>query len=558
MLNSLFSLLSQSLPVTQPLSLRPRRPASDRLREAVPVALAVAALVAATAALAQPLSQLPQSPLMGDQVAELPTAPTGAAPAALPAAGLVTQTPSQIPSQALSQAPSVAHAFPATTLPAAVQAALARARIPAGAVSMYVAPVGGGVPRLAWQAQAAMNPASVMKLVTTYAALDLLGPAHVWSTDVYLDGPISQGTLHGNLYIRGEGDPQLGAERLWQLLSRLQGLGIHTIAGDIVADRSAFQTPPHDAGAFDGEALRPYNAGPDALLVNYKTQILHFMPDSAAGVARIHYEPPLTGIAGPVTVPLAPPGTACGDWRGQLRMDWSQPQQLHLAGQYPASCGAKAWPVAPSHAGDFALRAIAGMWHGMGGQVRGVVRQGQVPPGQTPAWSLTSPALAEIVRGINKYSNNVMTQQVLLTLGLQRQGMGTFEAGRAAIAQWWSPRWGDAAALVVDNGAGLSREARITARSLGRMLESAWASSVMPEFMASLPVAGLDGTLRRSRANASAHLKTGSLRDVNALAGYVLGRSGQRYVLVALVNHGNAGAARPALDALVDWVGNDG
>lgn len=444
------------------------------------------------------------------------------------------------------------------SLPQTVAAALQRAGIAPQAVALYVAPVEASQPqRLAWQVNVPMNPASVMKLVTTYAALEELGPAYVWRTPVYLDGTLDKGTFRGNIYVRGTGDPKLVSERLWLLLGRLRGLGIHTIDGDLVADRTAFQVGAYDPAVFDGEPHRPYNAGPDALLINYKTQVLGFVPDFAAGVARIHYELPLAYEQQPVTVPLAPQGTACGDWRMQLQADWSDAQRIRLSGRYPASCGDRNWAVVPADPQNFALRAIEGMWRAQGGQLTGHVRDGLVPSGLKPAWEMQSPALAEVVRDINKYSNNVMTQQVLLTLGLERQGIGSFDAGRTALAHWWQLRWPVADLPVIDNGAGLSRSARISARALGHMLQTAWASPSMPEFIASMPIAGLDGTLRRSRVNVSAHLKTGSLRDANALAGYVLGKSGQRYVLVALVNHPNAGAARPAMDALVQWVAQD-
>ena len=446
----------------------------------------------------------------------------------------------------------------AQTLPAPVEAALARTQIPREAVSLYVAPVDGRKPaRLAWQPHAAMNPASAMKLVTTYAALEQLGPTYVWRTPVYLDGTVDNGAFRGTVYIRGSGDPKLVSERLWLLLGRLQGMGVKVIVGDIVIDRSAFVVPDHDPAAFDGEPYRPYNAGPDALLVNYKTQVLGFIPDPAAGVARIHYELPLSQVQAPASVPLAPAGTACGDWRTHLQAGWSDPQRMQINGRYPASCGDKNWPVALPDPDSFALKAVEGMWRSMGGQLTGSVRDGLVPPGLKPAWDNQSPSLAEVVRDINKYSNNVMTQQVLLTLGKERAGVGSFDAGRTALAQWWQLRWPAADMPVVDNGAGLSRDARISTHALGRMLQSAWASSVMPEFVASMPISGMDGTLRRSKASANAHLKTGSLRDANALAGYVHGNSGQRYVLVAMINHANAGAARPVMDALVDWVGQD-
>ncbi|MBC8057965.1 MAG: D-alanyl-D-alanine carboxypeptidase, partial [Rhizobiales bacterium] len=114
------------------------------------------------------------------------------------------------------------------------------------------------------------------------------------------------------------------------------------------------------------------------------------------------------------------------------------------------------------------------------------------------------------------------------------------------------------AAFVVDNGSGLSRDARVSAQGLTRLLQAAWASPVMPELIASLPVSGVDGTLKRSRATLGrAHLKTGSLRDVAGVAGYVLANSGRRYVVVAIANHANANAARPAFDALVQWAASD-
>ncbi len=455
-------------------------------------------------------------------------------------------------------AATVATAAPAQELPAAVQAALKRVQVPPEAVSVFVAPsTPGQAPRLAWQSQQPMNPASVMKLVTTYAALDQLGPAYVWRTPLYLDGVLEDGAFRGTVYIRGVGDPKLVSERLWLLLGRLYGMGAKVIVGDIVLDRSAFKLPPHDPAAFDGEPYRPYNVGPDALLINYNSQVLGFIPDPGAGVARIHYELPLAGVQLPTSVPLAPAGTACGDWRGQLQAQWDNPAQVQLGGSYPASCSDKNWPVALPEPERFAAKAVEGMWRALGGQLTGQVRDGRIPAGLKPAWENQSPALAEVVRDINKYSNNVMTQQLLLTLGKERGGEGSFDSARFVLQQWWQRRWPQEPVPEIDNGAGLSRSARITAQGLGHMLQAVWASPVMAEYMSSLPIAGTDGTLRRSQADASAHLKTGSLRDARAIAGFVDGASGQRYVLVALINHANAGNARPAMDALIDWVARD-
>ena len=451
-------------------------------------------------------------------------------------------------------------------LPPDVESALARARIPREALSVVVADVQGGKApaRLSHRAQASVNPASVMKLITTYAALDQLGPAYVWNTPVYVQGTVQDGSLRGNVYIQGQGDPKLVVERLWLLMRRLQAQGIQVIVGDIVLDRTAFDVPDHDPARFDGEPLRPYNAAPDALLVNYTSQVMTFVPDVPAGVARIQYEPPLAGMQRQATVALAAAGAECGDWRGALRAELADAAKVSFQGVYPAACGERVWPVAAADPRGFAARAIEGMWRELGGKLTGSVRDGKVPAGLKPAFTATSPALAEVVRDVNKYSNNVMAQQLFLTLALHKNGNGngsgaaaSFDGAREALRLWWQARLGNADLPQVDNGAGLSRDARITAQALARMLQLAWQSPAMPELMASLPIAGVDGTLRRSRAAGAAHLKTGSLRDVMAVAGYVHAANGRRYVLVAIVNHANAGAARPMLDALVDWTARE-
>lgn len=447
----------------------------------------------------------------------------------------------------------------ALALPGPVVAALQRAKVPQEALSAVVLPVESDGTRLAWQGDVARNPASVMKLVTTYAALDLLGPAFTWQTPVYVQGTLRGDTLTGDVYLRGQGDPKLVAERLWLMLRRLQGQGIKHIDGDIVLDRGAFSIAPRDPGEFDGEPWRPYNVAPDALLVNFNALTLNFIPDRAAGIARIAVEPPLAGEQIPASVPLAPEGTACGDWRAALQADFSQVGRIRLAGAYPAACGERAWSAALADPQDYAARAVLGMWRLLGGTLTGTVHDGTVPDGLEPSFVATSQTLAEVIRDINKYSNNVMAQQVLLTLGWQQGGIGTLQGAHAVLGDWWHAHGGTPGELVMDNGAGLSREGRISARALARLLRQAWASPVMPELLASLPITGVDGTLKRRKgpARGAAHLKTGTLRDVTAIAGYVHGASGRRYVLVALINHPNAVAARPALDALVDWVWAD-
>ena len=444
------------------------------------------------------------------------------------------------------------------TLPPTVAAALDRAKLPRDAIVAMVQEVGNGNPRLAWQVDQPANPASLMKLLTTFASLEMLGPAWSWSTPVWLQGTLRDGVLEGNLVIKGSGDPKLVVERLWLLMRRVQQLGVREIRGDIVLDRSDFKVPEQSPADFDGEALRPYNVRADALMLNYKAIVFTFTPDPARGVAMVGADPPLAGVQVDASVPLA--GGNCDDWRGALRAEFTDPNRVRFSGNYPAACGEKVWSVAYADAKSYNERAIDGLWREMGGRLTGSVRDGTAPATQ-PAFALGSPPLAEVIRDINKYSNNVMAQQLFLTLALTQRGSGTPDAARELLRQWASERFGAnaTAGLVIDNGSGLSREGRVSARLLTRLLLTAWASPVMPELTSSLPVSGIDGTLKKSRASLGrAHLKTGSLRDVTSIAGYVLANSGRRYVVVAIANHANANAARPAFDALVQWVAADG
>ena len=438
-------------------------------------------------------------------------------------------------------------------LPAPVIAALQRAKVPVEALHVVVMETNGSQKTsalLSHEATTAINPASLSKLATTVAALDLLGPTFVWRTPVYVDGPVRDGVLQGNVYLRGSGDPRLVVERVWLLMRRLQGLGIQKIQGDIVLDRSAFDLPERNPASFDGEPLRPYNAAPDALLVNFKSLVFQFVPDRAANLARIHVEPPMAGVQFPASVGLT--NTDCSDYRSSLRADWTDPLRIRFTGSFPASCGEKVWPVAYAAPQQFAARAIAGMWQQVGGQLAGQVRDGVVPANLQPVFTVESPALSEVIRDINKFSNNVMAQQLFLTLSQQARGTGSWDASREAMQAWWRDRIGGEVP-VFDNGSGLSREERISVLGLARLLQFAWGSPTMSELMSSLPVTGLDGTLKRSKSQSIAHLKTGSLRDVAGIAGYVDASNGKRLILVAVLNHANAQAARSALDLLVDW-----
>lgn len=447
---------------------------------------------------------------------------------------------------------------PHVGLPPEVDTALQRAGVPREAMVAVVHEVGAPEPRLAWQPQLPVNPASLMKLLTTSAALDLLGPAWTWNTPMWIQGTTLNGVLDGNLVIKGTGDPKFVQERLWQALRRLQQLGVREIRGDIVIDRSAFKLPPHNPAAFDAKPYSPQNTGADALLFNYKSVQLTFTPDTTRGLAIVSSEPPLAGVRIDLTVPLS--SGPCGDWRDALRPDFTDPLRIRFMGHYPAGCLEQLWQIAYADPASYSARVLAGLWREMGGKLIGRVREG-LAPADPPSLQVPSPPLAEVVRDINKFSNNVMAQQLFLTLPVvQRGGPGTPEQARDLMQAWLAERFGETArGAVIDNGSGLSRDTRLSAQLLARLLQAAYAGPSMPELMSSLPVSGVDGTLRRARngATGKAHLKTGSLNGVAGIAGYVLSNAGRRYVLVAIVNDTNANLARPALEAMVQWTAND-
>ena len=441
----------------------------------------------------------------------------------------------------------------AAGLPAPVTEALARAGIPTHKVAVLVQEVDEETPLIRHNVDTPMNPASVMKLVSTYAALDILGPAHTWQTEALAEHAPVNGRLDGPLYLRGSGDPRLALEQFWLFLRQLRARGLNDIQGDLVLDRSEFSLPLHDPEKFDKKALRPYNAGPDALLVNLKSIsiTLHADPEDA----RVEAWAETPGVDGLVRNRLTPGLGECGDWRERLKIELDG-ESIVLSGPYPLSCGDQSLHLSPWNA-DFQLGQIfRALWQELGGTLRGQVREGHSPPDARVLAQHQSPALSEIVREINKFSNNVMARQIFLTLDPERPA--TPEGARRAIHDWLASKGLDLPGLVLDNGSGLSREERVSAQGLARLLRFAWQSPVMPEFISALPLAGVDGTLRK-RLNdppvaGRAHLKTGYLENVCALAGYALDDKGKRWLIVFLINDPRAGRGRPAMDALLHWL----
>jgi len=446
-------------------------------------------------------------------------------------------------------------------LPPPVAAALTQAGIPPTSIGLYVQDVDADKPLLAIGAERALNPASAMKLVTTYAGLSLLGPAYTWKTEIYSDAPLRNGVLKGDLIIKGYGDPQLTLEDFWLLLSELRQRGVRKIRGDLVLDRSYFEPATADPARFDNEPARPYNTLPDALLVNFKAVRLEFIPDPGRHALTILTSPPLPQIR--VRNHIVLDNEPCGDWAKRLKptvTDDGANAQLLISGNYSITCEEQEREYSVLDHPHYVHALLTLLWRELGGIFNGGVRDGKVPPTARLLAAHQSRPLAETVRDINKFSNNVMARQLFLTLGASTgEGPpGTVNNAAHVVQQWLMQKGLVFPELTMENGSGLSRTDHISAKSLGTLLLDAFRSPVMSELMASLPIVAVDGTMRKrllgTGVAGQAHIKTGLLEDARSVAGYLLDGHGHRLVVVFLVNHPNAGDAQSAQDALLEWL----
>lgn len=449
-------------------------------------------------------------------------------------------------------------------LPAEVSRAFLATHVPLSAMGIVVQEVGAKAPLFAHQPTKALNPASTMKLVTTFAALELLGPDYRWKTTAYLDGTLTDGVLKGNLVLKGGGDPKITVEQWQAFMASLRANGLAVVDGDLVLDRSFFAPMPHDPAAFDGEPLKPYNVGPDALLVNFKSVKFAFAPNAAADATQLVMVPPLAAVN--VGAPPVLAAGACNDWRGTLGavfVDRGDSADVRFAGRYPAECGEREWYVSLLDSPSYVAGMFATYFAAAGGRFTGGWKEGHAPRDAAPFATLESAPLFDVVRDVNKLSNNVMARQVFLTLATARAPPPATTAGAArAVRALLAQHRLKMPELILDNGSGLSRRERISAGSIVNLLLAADASGVRDEYASSLAVAATDGTVQRRFQNGSvggqALLKTGTLEGVRAIAGYVIDREGRRFALAALVNHPDAGRAQAALDFLVQWVYQNG
>ncbi|MGO2278839.1 D-alanyl-D-alanine carboxypeptidase/D-alanyl-D-alanine-endopeptidase [Psychrobacter sp. AOP7-D1-21] len=480
-------------------------------------------------------------------------------------------------------------------------------------------------PLLDHQSDIPRTPASTMKLVPSFIALDTLGADFVWHTRVYHTGIVIGDRLHGDLIVQGSGDPKMTHERLKQLLYKVQASGIHHIDGDIILDSTVFNNVTKDPATFDNSPLRPYNASPDGFLVNFSTIGIKTYPQDN-GQASVTYKPQLADYQLPATINTR--AASCGQASYSLAPQW-QDTQLVLNTSLPESCGEHVFYVAYPNAKEFAAHVVAAKWQALGNTLSGQVISQETPYEMTkttkrahgltaiamsplPMISYPSLNLTKQIHDINHFSNNVMAEQVALSIGAydeerlnqaipssttatspssheasindaadnkavtdksnSKKADSLYQFGKPAttdypaalqtINQWWQTNLSTPPPYLT-NGSGLCRECTITAANLSELLTYAYSRPNFEAYVDSLGVAGVSGTiaahsdrLPESAATGRAWIKTGTLNNVTSMAGYVKGLSGQDYVVVGIINTDqalNPYAARPVLDAMLNW-----
>ncbi|MDG2089919.1 MAG: D-alanyl-D-alanine carboxypeptidase/D-alanyl-D-alanine-endopeptidase [Gammaproteobacteria bacterium] len=433
--------------------------------------------------------------------------------------------------------------------------------LPESSFSFMVQEIGASVPILAHNADTPFNPASSIKTLTTLAALDTLGPAFNWQTELYALGPVSDGVLEGDLLMKGGGDPFLVEDQLRNMLKALQRTGIEHITGNLILDGSYFDPTVEQGEVIDNQNGRSYNTEPNAVISNFQSVNFYFQPHPNGRDVVILTDPQLPNLK--ITNRLRLVNRSCGGYqRGvSFNRNDNDPSEVIFEGQFPSGCTQYRMVREVLNAPGYTFGLFTQLWGELGGQLDGSLGVDTVPEELEPVLTWSSLPLSDVVKSINKFSNNLMTRHLLLTLGAETFGSpATVEKGVEAIESYLEMNGMDSSQLILSNGSGLSRDTRISTALMNEILRSAWASPYMPEYVASLPINGMDGTmrtrLRGTNMSGRMHIKTGSLNEVSAIAGFVYSRSNKTYAVTGIINHelADRGPGAELMDALLTWV----
>ena len=441
-------------------------------------------------------------------------------------------------------------------LPPPVERLFKKHRVNKNKIGLLLQRVDGTV-LAAHQGGRPFNPASVVKLITALAALDILGAEFRWQTTIAKQGALKNGVLHGDLYLIGGGDPYLTADGFLYLLSMLRSRGIRDIRGELVIDDSVFFLPPHNPAAFDGAGSKPYNVSASGLMVNFKSQRVVFQPTE--NDVRIYTDPPNDNFAIENRVRIS--SQRCRNWRGKIRERLSENGRkalLQLQGSYSRRCGEQSFYLSTLEHPAYVAGVFGAMWRRLGGAWSGIWRQGKAPAEAKIVQTQESLPLPLVLAMMNKYSNNVIARNVFLSLA-GRNGASapyTLPAAKKVIDDWLHEK--GAPQATIENGSGLSRQARITPIQMTRLLEAAWRHPYRAELISSLSILGQDGTLKKRVRDKKAlagegHLKTGHLDGITTLSGFFRDKNGDYLMITLFSEQQSSGRIRRLQEDLISW-----
>ena len=443
--------------------------------------------------------------------------------------------------------------------------------------------------KISWNASFPMNPASTIKLLTTVSALDQLGPEYRYKTQLYLKGKIDRGILEGQIYVKGYGDPKLVPENLVQLMEQLKSLGVNKIHADVTLDSSAYSTSVKDSAPNDGEDRKSYNVTPNPLLYSFQT--ISFNLTSNKRKVDISFTPILANFK--VINQLQTYPGACIDWRKNIKLGFTRTEDdqwtASFEGKLPSKCNNTIFNTVSIPNDQFFKMGFIAAWESVGGKwlKSPEFQSGRVPNDTPLILEFAGTSLLEAVTDTNKYSNNVMARQIFLTPALEKLKLSVSTSDAIALThKWLQQNQLNMPELVLENGSGLSEIERISPKHMTDLLKYAASSKHNDVFVASLPIAGVDGTMRHRLVNqfkdlvshvwidpktqkknllpeklyqSGAYIKTGSLQHVRSIAGYVVSKTGKVYAVSSIINHPRANEGLGAInDAMIIWLSEDG
>ncbi len=398
------------------------------------------------------------------------------------------------------------------------------------------------------------NPASAMKILTTMAAFQIIGKDFKFKTYFLTDGVINNKTLNGNIYIVGGGDPKLVIEDIDEIVLGIRNLGINSIRGNWIVDDSLFSEPEVDPSNFDGKPYKPYNVGPNAAMINFKSTEIFVENAKLNNRLFVTLRPELAGVEVKNRLRLIRGGCYRNKISTELRKE-----ELIVFGKFGRSCKNFSFFISLMDHYNFGFSVFKKSWEKSGGKFLGKALKGKAPITHKNLFVWKSPRnLHNLIEDINKMSNNPMARNLFLYLSARSNSPATLKKSNQIINSWLKSKSFDFSDVVIHNGSGLSRDVRITPQTLSLLLVDALNDESAIHWLRTLPLAGVEGTVssrfKNKKALGNAWLKTGSLKGVQAYSGYVRTAKNNWFAISILVNDRLAEKSKIAMDDVVEWL----